>query len=180
MWPLCEEMCVSRGDLTWNPASLWITWAAWRLVAKQFLHWISGVAGSWMRGGHCFCILLLPVLFWFVAGVLQRAAPWCFAPLPQAPWRYTAGLAETGSHGVQDLDLGKENELMKSHLVASVLYKHLYTRGDGFYVLEKHLVASESIISCPYKWMQLIKSLSVKTAGRLRQELFLTTSYVVR
>lgn len=36
------------------------------------------------------------------------------------------GLAGADGHNVQDLDLGKENDLMKSHLVANMVYNHLY------------------------------------------------------
>lgn len=37
-------------------------------------------------------------------------------PHPRHPGRGAAGLAEAGGHGVQDLDVGKGNKLMKSHL----------------------------------------------------------------
>lgn len=69
-----------------------------------------------MRGGRFLCISPSPARFWFVAEVLQGAAPRRSVPPPQHPRRSVAGMAGAGGRGVQDSDLGKGNELMESHL----------------------------------------------------------------
>lgn len=54
------------------------------------------------------------------SGVLQKFCreqlPDVLYPPPQHPRRTVAGMAGADGRGVQDSDLGKGNELMKSHL----------------------------------------------------------------
>ena len=117
MWPLCEEMCVSRGDLTrgqrLTPDSreLHEDWLPNSFYAEPLGSWAVGcVAATSFASQHR----------QRASGVLQKFCreqlPDTSHPLPGHPRRGTAGPAEAGGRGGQDSDLGKGNELMKSHL----------------------------------------------------------------